>query len=407
MTTFIERPGANSRVLEALRVHPAAALLGPRQCGKSTLVRVIAAGRSPTCFFDLERAVDRRRLESPEQALGDLEGLVVLDEIQRKPELFEALRIYNSLRELPEKARHFVLDRLVKDKVRIVGFEDVSSFLNYQNMIKLLLMALLGSTRFKGEGKAVHLSFLGLAEKIERRYEAVNDCLSNIPLEKICGKALQSKDLFKAKKGIVLRKKESQRVLSISFVDNINTSHKILHMKTIGDVEQLKNYFHYSLKSLRATPFYTDDYELELERAYERRLIEITDLTVARAKEEMESRKDFREIHSLFQDLMERSLEIGFTEEQRHRLNDLYELRRENLQREKFEEINRLLETINDVNELKVYWDSIKWYLLNNRPFVGKEFENLIAKRFDEAMAETKSKQGRVLTRREPGVWET
>jgi len=376
--------------------------------------------RAGKMIYALERIFRLRGLRYVEFAdLANLMAEVPLKYIYRKrnytgigyatfeKELFEALRIYNSLRELPEKARHFVLDRLVKDTVRIVGFEDVSSFLNYQNMIKLLLMALLGSTRFKEEGRPVNVSFLGLAEKIERRYEAVNDCLSGLPLEAVCGKGLQSKDLFKAKKGIVLRKKESLKVLSIDFVDSVNISHKIHHMKAIEDVEQLKNYFHFSLKSLRATPFYTDDYEHELERAYEGRLIEITDLTVARAREEMESRKDFGEIHSLFHDLMERSLEIGFTDEQRHRLNDFYELRRDNLRREKLQEINRSLGTIRDVNELRVYWDSIKWYLLNNRPFVGKEFETLVAKRFDEAMAEIRGKQGRALTRREPGVWET
>jgi len=322
-------------------------------------------------------------------------------------ELFEALRIHNSLRDMPEDARHFIFNQLVADRVRIVGFENVSSFLNYQNMIKLLLIALLGSTRFKGKGKPIHVSLLNMATQIERRYEAVNDFLSHMPMEKIWGDASRLSGFFKAKTGIVLRKKAFMRVLSIDFLDKINMSQKILHMKTIEDVEQLKNYFYYSLKSLRRTPFHTDDYELDLEKAYEERLIEITDLTVAWAKEQMESRKDFREIQSLFQDLMERALEIGFTEEQRHRLSDLYELRRENLRKEKLEEINRLLVTINDIDELKVYWDSIKWNLLNDRPFLGKEFENLIAKRFDEAMAEIKGRQGRALTRREPGVWET
>ncbi|MFC1869589.1 hypothetical protein ACFL0H_15855, partial [Thermodesulfobacteriota bacterium] len=66
--------------------------------------------------------------------------------------------------------------------------------------------------------------------------------------------------------------------------------------------------------------------------------------------------------------------------------NDLYELRKDNLKREKLEEINGLIEQIHDVNELKDYWDGIKWYLFNNRPFLGKEFENLIAKNFDEAL---------------------
>ena len=109
MTPFIDRPESKSRVLEALRVHPAAVLLGPRQCGKTTLARMIAADRSPTLFFDLERAVDRRRLESPEQALGNLEGLVVLDEIQRKPELFETLRVLLDRSELSESTTRYLL----------------------------------------------------------------------------------------------------------------------------------------------------------------------------------------------------------------------------------------------------------------------------------------------------------
>jgi hypothetical protein len=85
-------------------------------------------------------------------------------------------------------------------------------------------------------------------------------------------------------------------------------------------------------------------------------------------------------------DLMDRSLEIGFNDEQKHRLNDIYELRKDNLKREKLEEINQFLETINEDNDLKDYWDSIKWYLLDNRPYVGKEFESLVAQKFDQAL---------------------
>ena len=79
-------------------------------------------------------------------------------------------------------------------------------------------------------------------------------------------------------------------------------------------------------------------------------------------------------------------MEIGFDDEQRHRLNDIYELRKDNLKREKLEEITRFLETTTEINDLKDYWDSIKWYLLDNRPYIGKEFESLVAQKFDEAM---------------------
>jgi len=87
---------------------------------------------------------------------------------------------------------------------------------------------------------------------------------------------------------------------------------------------------------------------------------------------------------------MDRSLEIGFTDEQKHRINDLYELRKDNLKREKLNEIKGLLDTIHEIDELKDYWDGIKWYLFNNRKFIGKEFENLVAKNFDRAMEKVK-----------------
>jgi hypothetical protein len=90
---IVDRRRAAARIREAFLVHPAVTLAGPRQCGKTTLARAIAAGAANSTFFDLEAAVDRRRLELPEQALGDLAGLVVIDEIQRQPELFEALRV--------------------------------------------------------------------------------------------------------------------------------------------------------------------------------------------------------------------------------------------------------------------------------------------------------------------------
>lgn len=90
---LIERPKAIAAITSAFRIHPAVALTGPRQCGKTTLARMFA-GNEPRCsFFDLERAVDRRKLSSPEQTLSQLTGLVVIDEIQRQPQLFEGLRV--------------------------------------------------------------------------------------------------------------------------------------------------------------------------------------------------------------------------------------------------------------------------------------------------------------------------
>ena len=76
----------------ALGRSPVTAVLGPRQCGKTTLARLFASRRGAS-YFDLESEPDARRLANPELVLGRLDGLVVLDEIQRQPALFNALRV--------------------------------------------------------------------------------------------------------------------------------------------------------------------------------------------------------------------------------------------------------------------------------------------------------------------------
>ena len=89
---MIERQGYIGRVKKAISRSPITALLGPRQCGKTTLARMICE-HQPSTYFDLESQTDLRRLTNPEMILSSLSGLVVIDEIQTKPDLFAALRI--------------------------------------------------------------------------------------------------------------------------------------------------------------------------------------------------------------------------------------------------------------------------------------------------------------------------
>lgn len=98
---MIDRPEAKKRVESSFRVHPAVVLEGPRQCGKSTLARMI--GGSDAVYFDLERAVDLQKLATPEQTLGPLRGLVVIDEVQRLPQLFPPLRVLLDRPDVPAK----------------------------------------------------------------------------------------------------------------------------------------------------------------------------------------------------------------------------------------------------------------------------------------------------------------
>lgn len=81
------------------------ALLGPRQCGKTTLARTFDVPRES--YFDLEDPLDQARLQNPRDILGGLTGLVIIDEFQRQPDLFPILRVLADRKDQP--ARFLIL----------------------------------------------------------------------------------------------------------------------------------------------------------------------------------------------------------------------------------------------------------------------------------------------------------
>src|SRR5213596_853794 len=99
---MIDRPTDIALVRTALRRSRIVALLGPRQCGKTTLARQFVAANSLN-YFDLEDPQSLARLTEPDTALRPLKGLVVIDEIQRRPDLFPLLRVLADRRPLPTR----------------------------------------------------------------------------------------------------------------------------------------------------------------------------------------------------------------------------------------------------------------------------------------------------------------
>jgi predicted AAA+ superfamily ATPase len=99
-----------SSLLTRLCQSPAVALLGSRQVGKTTLARELDLGK-PSHYLDLERPSDLAKLADPELYLSEFtEELVILDEVQRAPDLFPVLRsLIDERRRSGEKAGHFLL----------------------------------------------------------------------------------------------------------------------------------------------------------------------------------------------------------------------------------------------------------------------------------------------------------
>ncbi len=102
---MIKRDNYIQRLGTAVDRAPITAILGPRQCGKTTLSKYFGDQHNAS-YFDLESPADQLRLQNPELMLGSLHGLIVLDEIQIKPELFNTLRV---LVDKPENKSKFLI----------------------------------------------------------------------------------------------------------------------------------------------------------------------------------------------------------------------------------------------------------------------------------------------------------
>src|SRR2546423_5002681 len=112
---MIHRKSDTELVRTALKRSRIVALLGPRQSGKTTLARQFVAPDSLN-YFDLEDPRGLARLSEPETALRPLRGLVVIDEVQRRPDLFPLLRVLADRKSLP--ARFLVLGSASPDLLR-------------------------------------------------------------------------------------------------------------------------------------------------------------------------------------------------------------------------------------------------------------------------------------------------
>jgi uncharacterized protein len=115
---WVQRKSLEQRISRAIRDYPVTLLLGPRQCGKTSLARRIGEQQKGS-YFDLEDPETPLHAEVARAILKDLRGLVIIDEIQRQPSLFELLRV---LADRPGRpARFLILGSASPDIVRGVS----------------------------------------------------------------------------------------------------------------------------------------------------------------------------------------------------------------------------------------------------------------------------------------------
>jgi predicted AAA+ superfamily ATPase len=129
---MIPRNGHLAELERLLKSFPVIAIVGARQIGKTTLARMLSTRRKgPVRYFDLEDPRDLNQLSDPMLALAGIRGLIVLDEIHRRPELFPVLRVLADRR--PLRSRFLVLGSASPELLR-QGSESLAGRIAYYSL---------------------------------------------------------------------------------------------------------------------------------------------------------------------------------------------------------------------------------------------------------------------------------
>jgi hypothetical protein len=143
MQRYIDRH-ADKELQQSLLNNPVTALIGPRQCGKSTLARHVLEGHKDTLFLDLELPSDMRKLQNPELFLQEHTAKIVcIDEVQQRPDLFPLLRALVDKDRRP--GRFLILGSASRDLVRQSG-ETLAGRIHYIELTPFTWTELEGST---------------------------------------------------------------------------------------------------------------------------------------------------------------------------------------------------------------------------------------------------------------------
>lgn len=164
---MIKRDKFLKQIEEHFKIHKVCALLGPRQCGKTTLSQEFTSlNKVPKInIFDLENYSDLTRLEDPLLALSDLHGFVIIDEIQYKPNLFSTIRVLVDRKNI----KFLVLGSASRDLIK-QSSETLAGRIGYIEVTPLTL----------SESNSLNLNSLWVRGGFPLSYLADNDNVSSL-----------------------------------------------------------------------------------------------------------------------------------------------------------------------------------------------------------------------------------
>ncbi|MGD9125249.1 MAG: hypothetical protein PVG60_09160, partial [Desulfarculaceae bacterium] len=253
------------------------------------------------------------RHEVPVTYIYRRKGLRSMGETHFERDLFEAFRVYRGLSRMDEDLQEDLLEALTSEErpLRLWGFAHAAGLLTYDNQIKLLFSGLAASRLLEAEpGVRVTISFLPLAQVIERKFEQVNQAVTDLDPRGLWQRPRSLQRLERAKEGITLSLDLSLNRLSLGIAEPKAFDRKIAAVRGAENPNKLKVLYHRELRKLKLTTYSTLDYQQRLENAFQRRLDELAEEMLERIGALMSQEKDLSGLIKHFDQAWEEGLEL-------------------------------------------------------------------------------------------------
>ncbi|MFH1059876.1 MAG: hypothetical protein V1797_14525 [Pseudomonadota bacterium] len=312
-------------------------------------------------------------------------------------DLYEGLRLYRGLLSLPRQYQGFVLNSLADPSrgVRLAGFAAAAERLTYPNQVRLLLLGLAAAAKLElGSGGLMTVSFTPLARVMETKFEMVNEAFSQLEPGAILNSPRALARLLGAREGLTLHPDPLARTISVDMADLARFDRKIEAVRRASTPAKLKRIYHEELRRLKLTTYSTLDYQRRLAAAFAENLVRLGEAAMERARQRMSAEDDLDRLEALFQAVWEEGLELPLGQDRQQSLRDLFEMNVERLRARLLETVSQRLAGLESFAELDQLWQDVRPALAQHRRHFGKDFDLLLAARFDQRASELRHETG-------------
>ena len=313
-------------------------------------------------------------------------GLRSLGRTHFERDLYEGLRTYRGLMRLSDSQQKFLLKSLADTDMplRLAGYSQACRRLTYSNQILVLFLGITAACCLELKpGPVQTVSFWPLARVIERRFEVINQAVSELKPDEMLNNPKSLLKLFTSLDGLTLRFDRQTGTVSVGIGEPEVFDRKLESIRQAASAKDLKRIYHQELKKFRLTSYSTLDYQQRLEEVFHQRMDELGKQMLERIRREMQEIFSITRLLERFEEAWEEGQELPLAPNRQQSLRDLLEMNLERLRTGFLKEIIAKLEKTDSLPVLEQYWSQVRHILTLNRDYFGKDFDLIAAERFD------------------------